>query len=64
MSIEVAVPRILFFDCVIKTRINAALEFYDAASFYDWVAHNFSSLIDQAFNIPFPGIICYLKSIQ
>ena len=37
---------------------------YIMQNIYNFVAHNFSSLTDQALNIPFPEIICCLKAIQ
>ena len=63
-SIEVAVFRSLQFYYVRSIIINSALGSYGAPNCYDCVAHNFDSLTDQYFGVPFPSIIFCLKSIQ
>ena len=63
-SIKVAVLRRLLFDYVRQTRINSALEFYDAENCYACVAQKLDSLSDQALDMPLSEISCCLKEIQ
>ena len=58
---EIAVLRRLFFGCVRQIISNTVIVYYDAASCYEYSAHNVSSLTDQEVDMPLLAIICCLK---
>ena len=64
MSIEVAILRSLFFDCVRETRRKNVIRLYDVENCYDYAAQTFSSLTNQSFDVTLPAINCCLKATK
>ena len=61
---EVCVCRLLFFDIVRLSKLNAALGSYDAQTCYDRVVHSLTSMIAQSVGVPIPNIVCMFLALQ
>jgi hypothetical protein len=62
-AIEQALNKVISFDLIRQARMDAALCFNDAKSFYDRIIHSIESILMQHQNVPASACICVFTTL-